>query len=172
MEQAHTVAVYPGTFDPLTVGHLDLIQRAAVLFGTVIVAVATAHHKKTLFSFDERIALVTQELAPFRNVRVHGFSGLVVEFASQHKASAMVRGIRSVTDYDYEAQLAGMNRTLCSAVDTVYLSADARYQAISSTLVREIAALGGNVGDFVTPSIHQALLQKFPKAPSQSTRSS
>jgi pantetheine-phosphate adenylyltransferase len=160
----HTIAIYPGTFDPLTVGHLDLIRRSAALFGTVVVAVATAHHKKTLFSFDERVALAKQALAQFSNVQVDGFTGLVVEFAAKHHATAMVRGIRSITDFDYEAQLAGMNRVLAPAIDTVFLSADAKYQAISSTLVREIAALGGEVTTFVTPEIHAALRSKYPKA--------
>lgn len=159
----HTIAIYPGTFDPLTVGHLDLIRRAAALFGTVVVAVATAHHKKTLFTFEERVAMAKQALAPFPNVQVDGFTGLVVEFAAKHQATAMVRGIRSLTDFDYEAQLAGMNRVLAPAIDTVFLSSDAKYQAISSTLVREIAALGGEVTAFVTPEIHSALLSKYPK---------
>lgn len=155
------IAVYPGTFDPITLGHQDLIRRAAGLFGTVIVAVATAHHKKTLFSLDERLESVREVVRPYPNVQVEGFTGLVRDFAVAHGARAMLRGVRSVTDFDYEHQLAGMNRALAPDVETVFLTPDARYQHISSTLVREIATLQGDVAQFVAPEVHARLLQKL-----------
>ena len=155
------IAVYPGTFDPITLGHQDLIRRAAGLFGTVIVAVATAHHKKTLFSLEERLASVREVVRPYPNVQVEGFTGLVRDFAVAHGARAMLRGVRSVTDFDYEHQLAGMNRALAPDVETVFLTPDARYQHISSTLVREIATLRGDVAQFVAPEVHARLLEKL-----------
>jgi pantetheine-phosphate adenylyltransferase len=155
------IAVYPGTFDPITLGHQDLIRRAAGLFGTVIVAVAAAHHKKTLFSLDERLETVREVVKMYPNVRVESFDGLVRDFAVGHGARAMLRGVRSVTDFDFESQLAGMNRALAPDVDTVILTPDSRYQHISSTLVREIATLKGDVAQFVAPTVHARLLQKL-----------
>lgn len=155
------IAVYPGTFDPITLGHQDLIRRAAGLFGTVIVAVATAHHKKTMFSLEERLESVREVVRPYANVHVEGFTGLVRDFAVAHGARAMLRGVRSVTDFDYENQLAGMNRALAPDVETVFLTPDARYQHISSTLVREIATLQGDVAQFVAPQVHARLLAKL-----------
>ncbi|MBK6591297.1 MAG: pantetheine-phosphate adenylyltransferase [Burkholderiales bacterium] len=155
------IAVYPGTFDPITLGHEDLIRRAASLFGTVIVAVAVAHHKKTMFSLDERLDSVREVVKAYANVRVESFTGLVRDFAVDHGATAMLRGVRSVTDFDYESQLAGMNRALAPDVDTVFLTPDSRYQFISSTLVREIATLNGDVAQFVAPTVHARLLQKL-----------
>lgn len=159
------IAVYPGTFDPITLGHQDLIRRAAQLFGTVIVAVATAHHKKTLFSLEERLAAVREVVRPLGNVQVQGFTGLVVDFAVAHGAQAMLRGVRSVTDFDYETQLGGMNRALAPGVETVCLLPDARYQHISSTLVREIATLQGDVAQFVAPEVHTRLMAKLQRPP-------
>ena len=118
------VAVYPGTFDPITLGHMDLIQRGARLFGTVIVAVAAAHHKKTMFSLEERLDAVREVLADQPNVQVQPFSGLVRDFAVAQGAGVMLRGVRSVTDFDFEAQLAGMIRALAPDVDTVFLTPD------------------------------------------------
>ena len=158
---APVIAVFPGTFDPITLGHQDLIRRAAGLFGTVIVAVATAHHKKTLFSLDERLDMVREVFQPIANIQVESFTGLVRDFAVSHGARAMVRGVRSVTDFDYEAQLAGMNRALAEEVETVFLTPDSRYQFISSTLVREIATLKGDVAQFVAPQVHQRLMDKL-----------
>lgn len=155
------VAVFPGTFDPITLGHQDLIRRAASLFSSVIVAVAAAHHKKTLFTLDERLDGVRSVFAALPNVRVEPFTGLVSVFAAQHGARVMVRGVRSVADFDYEAQLAGMNRSLNPQIDTVFLTPDARYQFISSTLVREIATLQGDVAQFVAPEIHARLMDKL-----------
>ena len=159
------IAVYPGTFDPMTLGHQDLIRRAAGLFGTVIVAVAAAHHKKTLFTLDERLASAREVLQPYTNVRVEPFAGLVRDFAVGQGARAMVRGVRSVTDFDFESQLAGMNRALAPDVETVFLTPGARYQYISSTLVREIATLKGDVAQFVEPAVHSRLLKKLQLSP-------
>ena len=155
------ITVYPGTFDPITLGHQDLIRRAAGLFGTVIVAVAAAHHKKTLFSLDERLDTVREVARAYANVQVEPFTGLVRDFAVSHGARAMLRGVRSVTDFDFENQLAGMNRALAPEVDTVFLTPDSRFQYISSTLVREIATLKGDVAQFVAPTVHARLLQKL-----------
>ncbi|OYQ41762.1 pantetheine-phosphate adenylyltransferase [Rhodoferax sp. TH121] len=155
------IAVFPGTFDPITLGHQDLIRRSARLFGTVIVAVAMAHHKKTMFTLEERLAMVRDVFAPLDNVQVESFTGLVRDFAVSHGAKAMVRGVRSVTDFDYEAQLAGMNKALAPEVETVILTPDSRYQFISSTLVREIATLKGDVAPFVAPVVHARLMEKL-----------
>lgn len=158
---SNVIAVFPGTFDPITLGHQDLIRRSAQMFGTVIVAVAMAHHKKTMFTLDERLGMVAEVMQPFPNVQVQSFTGLVRDFAVARDASVMVRGVRSVTDFDYEAQLAGMNRALAAQVDTVFLTPDSRYQFISSTLVREIATLKGDVAQFVAPSVHARLQAKL-----------
>jgi pantetheine-phosphate adenylyltransferase len=155
------IAVFPGTFDPVTLGHQNLVERSAQLFGTVVVAVAAGHHKKTMFTLDERLETVREVFAPLANVQVLPFTGLVRDFAVAQGAKAMVRGVRSVTDYDYEAQLAGMNRALAADLETVFLTPDARFQFISSTLVREIATLQGDVAQFVAPSVHQRILHKL-----------
>ena len=159
-----TIAVYPGTFDPLTLGHQDLIRRGAALFSTVVVAVAAAHHKKTMFSLEERLDMVREVVAPLGNVSVLPYSGLVRDVALAHKAKAMLRGVRSVTDFDFEAQLAGMNRALAPDIETVFLTPDSRYQFISSTLVREIASLQGDVAQFVAPSVLARLKAKLQSA--------
>jgi len=158
---SNVIAVFPGTFDPITLGHQDLIRRSAQMFGTVIVAVAAAHHKKTMFTLDERLATVREVMQPFNNVKVESFTGLVRDFAVAQGAAVMVRGVRSVTDFDYEAQLAGMNRALAAQVDTIFLTPDSRFQFISSTLVREIATLKGDVAQFVAPQVHARLLAKL-----------
>jgi pantetheine-phosphate adenylyltransferase len=155
------IAVFPGTFDPITLGHHDLIRRSALLFDTVIVAVAAAHHKKTMFTLDERLESVREVFAGVANVKAEPFTGLVRDFAVSHGARVMVRGVRSVTDFDYEAQLAGMNRALALDVDTMFLTPDSRFQFISSTLVREIATLKGDVTGFVAPSIYRRLMDKL-----------
>ena len=160
-----TIALYPGTFDPMTLGHQDIIRRASALFGKVIVAVAQAHHKKTLFTLEERLASVSEVVKPLGNIQVLPFSGLVTEFALLHGATVMVRGVRSVTDFDFESQLAGMNRALAPELDTVFLTPDARYQHISSTLVREIAMLQGDAAQFVAPSVWARILSKVRTTP-------
>ncbi|MFC7409307.1 pantetheine-phosphate adenylyltransferase [Hydrogenophaga atypica] len=147
---ARRIAVYSGTFDPLTLGHEDVVRRAAGLFDELVLAVAMAHHKKTLFSLDERIAMARAALAGVANVRVEPFDGLIMDFCREQGACAVLRGVRNVTDFDYEAQMAAMNRKLLPTVETVFLLPQAELQCISSTLVREISKLGGNVAAMVS----------------------
>lgn len=152
------VAVYSGTFDPITLGHEDVIRRAAGLFDELIVAVAVAHHKKTQFGLDQRMALVADAMRHCPQVRVLPFEGLIMDFCRQHAACAVVRGIRNVADFDYEAQMAAMNRKLLPTVETVFLLPQAQLQCISSTLVREIAKLGGDVTEMVSPGVAAQLV--------------
>jgi pantetheine-phosphate adenylyltransferase len=152
------IAVYSGTFDPVTLGHEDVARRAAGLFDEVIVAVARAHHKQTRFTLTERMTLVQEALADVPQVRVLPFEGLIMSFCQEQQACAVIRGIRNVTDFDYEAQMAAMNRKLNSAVETIFLLPQAQLQCISSTLVREIAKLGGDVTEMVSPAVQRALL--------------
>ena len=154
------IAVYPGTFDPMTLGHSDVVRRAAQLFDTIIIAVAAGHHKKTLFSLEERIDMVRDVVAPYPQVSVESFSGLMRDFVVARGAKAMIRGLRAVTDFDYEFQLAGMNRSLMPDVETVFLTPSDKYQFISSTFVREIATLGGEVDKFVDPVVATRLAEK------------
>jgi len=147
------IALYPGTFDPITLGHEDIVRRAARMFDQVVVAVASAHHKKTRFTLDERLAMTREALQDCSNVQIKTFDGLVIDFAASLGATTMVRGIRSMTDFDYEFQLAGMNRRLAPKIDTVFLNTLDVYQCISSTLVREVNNLGGDVTQFVSPSV-------------------
>jgi pantetheine-phosphate adenylyltransferase len=158
---AAVTAVYSGTFDPLTLGHEDAIRRAAQMFDQVIIAVARAHHKNTFFSLDERLALAQAALADCPNVKALPFEGLIVDFVRAQHAQVIVRGLRSVTDYDYETQMAGMNRHLAPELDTVFLHTGANVQHISSTLVREIAKLGGDVSGLVSAPVMNALQAKL-----------
>ena len=151
------VAVYSGTFDPFTLGHADVVARAAALFDQLIIAVAAAHHKKTLFSLDERVKQVQHATLSMAGVTVLPFDGLIMDFCATHHASAVVRGIRNLTDFDYEAQMAAMNRKLRPQVETVFLLPEAQLACISSTLVREISKLGGDVGQMVSPAVADAL---------------
>ncbi len=158
---AHNViAVYPGTFDPMTFGHEDVVRRATQLFDRIIVAVAAGHHKKAMFSLEERIDMVREAVKKYPQVEVDSFSGLLRDFVVAQGAKAMVRGLRAVTDFDYEFQLAGMNRSLMPNVETVFLTPSDKYQFISSTFVREIASLGGEVDKFVSPDVNQRLIAK------------
>jgi pantetheine-phosphate adenylyltransferase len=154
------IAVYPGTFDPMTLGHSDVIRRAAQLFDRVIVGVAVAHHKKTMFTLEERIGMVREVMQEHPNVSVESFSGLLRDFVQARGAKVVLRGLRAVTDFDYEFQLAGMNRSLMPEVETVFLTPSTAYQFISSTLVREIATLGGEAEKFVDPIVAQRLTEK------------
>ncbi len=156
----HIIAVYPGTFDPMTLGHEDVVRRATQLFGRVIVAVAAGHHKKAMFSLAERMEMVSESVTHYPQVDVASFSGLLRDFVLSRGGKAMVRGLRAVTDFDYEFQLAGMNRTLMPDVETVFLTPSDKYQFISSTFVREIATLGGEVDKFVSPTVNSRLLEK------------
>jgi pantetheine-phosphate adenylyltransferase len=144
-------AVYPGTFDPITNGHEDLIQRASRLFTTVIVGVAHSQAKRPFFSLDERVAIATEVLAPYKNVQVMGFSGLLSEFVREQEATVILRGLRAVSDFEYEFQLAGMNRRLAPGVETLFLTPSDKYLFLSATIVREIAVLGGDISAFVHP---------------------
>ena len=159
------IAVYSGTFDPLTLGHEDVVRRSAQLFDQVVIAVAVAHHKKTMFTLDERLAMAQAVAGSLPGVKVLPFTGLLRDFVVAQGARAIVRGIRSVTDYDYETQMAGMNRYLAPEVDTVFLNTSAQYQHISSTLVREIATLGGDVSGLVSAPVLQALKDKLSARP-------
>ena len=154
------IAVYPGTFDPMTLGHEDVVRRAIQLFDRVIVAVAAGHHKKAMFTLQERIEMARVLTEPFEQVEVESFSGLLRDFVVARGGKAMVRGLRAVTDFDYEFQLAGMNRSLMPDVETVFLTPSDKYQFISSTFVREIAVLGGEVDKFVSPTVAQKLMEK------------
>ena len=160
----NVIAVYPGTFDPITLGHEDVVRRATHLFGKVIVAVAAGHHKKTLFTLDERIAMVREACSNYPQVQVESFDGLLAHFVLDRGAKAMVRGLRAVTDFDYEFQLAGMNRRLIPDVETVFLTPGDQFQFISSSFVREIALLGGAVNEFVAPHVLQRLQQKVSES--------
>ena len=151
------IAVYSGTFDPITLGHEDVIIRAAQMFETLIVAVSVAHSKKTLFGLQDRIQLAQDALKSVANVKVISFDGLIVDFCASNGAQTIVRGIRNATDLDYEAQMAAMNRKLRQSVDTVFLLPSPSVQCISSTLVREISKLGGDVSQLVSPAVAQAL---------------
>lgn len=156
-------AIYPGTFDPITNGHTDIVARAARLFDHVIVAIAGSTSKSTAFSTDERVALAKTVLNAYENVEISRFDGLLVEFAASRKASAVLRGLRAVSDFEFEFQLAGMNRRLDSGIDTVFLTPSEQFLFISSSLIREISALGGNVSEFVHPAVSEALEARLGK---------
>lgn len=160
-------AIYPGTFDPLTLGHEDILRRAARLFPEVVLAVAVARHKQTLFNLDERLAMAREALADCAGVQVVAFEGLLSHFARSQGAQVLVRGIRAVSDYDYEFQMAGMNRHLMSEVETLFLTPSDQYLFVSGTLVREIATLGGDVTNFVAPSVLRRLKERVAQPPSE-----
>ena len=157
------IAVYPGTFDPITLGHEDIVRRAAALFDEVIVAVAGSTNKRTLFSLDERVALA-EGVFTASNVRVVGFNSLLMQFVQEQGAQVVVRGLRAASDFEYEFQLAGMNRKLYPKLETIFFTPSEQYMFISSTLVREVAILGGVVHQFVSPTVEAAILQKLGKA--------
>jgi pantetheine-phosphate adenylyltransferase len=155
------IAVYPGTFDPITFGHMDLIERAARMFDRVIVAIAANSNKKPLFTLEERVALASEVVAKHSNVEVMGFGSLLTDFMREHHAKIIVRGLRVVSDFDYEFQLAGMNRHLAPDIDSVFLMPAESFTYISSSFVREIASLGGEVKQFVPSEVVAALHTKF-----------
>ena len=154
-------AIYPGSFDPVTNGHLDVIERAAKLFDEVIVAVAVNDQKCSLFTADERTALIAGAVGGWENVRVSWFDGLLVEFAAAQQASAVVRGLRAVSDFEFEFQMALMNRKLDEHIETIFLMPAEKYTYLSSRIVKEIARLGGNVDAFVPASVVAALREKL-----------
>lgn len=161
MNRSPSIAVYPGTFDPITHGHTDLVTRAARVFEHVIVAIAESPHKTPFFSLKRRIELAESQIGHLKNISIVGFSNLLVDFVLENDAGVIVRGLRAVSDFEYEFQLASMNRNLCDTVETMFLTPDEKYGFISSTLVREVARLNGDVTQFVGLEIAQALEQQF-----------
>lgn len=157
----HTIAMYPGTFDPITNGHYDLVRRAAVIFDKVIVAIAANPGKAPLFTLEQRVALAREVLADLPRVEITGYTGLTVDFAAKVGASVVVRGLRAVADFEFEFQLATMSRHLNQEVDYVFLTPTEQHNFISSTLVREIASFGGDVSKFVHPSVVKALKERW-----------
>jgi pantetheine-phosphate adenylyltransferase len=156
-------AVYPGTFDPMTLGHEDLIRRASRLFERLIIAVAAGHHKRTMFTIEERLAMAQELSSKYPNIEVIPFRGLLRDFVIENGGKVVVRGLRAVSDFEYEFQMAGMNRQLMPDVETVFLTPSDHYQFISSTFVREIATLGGDVSKFVSPSVRARLEERIKK---------
>lgn len=154
-------AVFPGTFDPITYGHIDLVGRAAKLFDEVIVGIADSPQKSPLFNSEQRVSLASDALSNFDNVSVLAFSELLVNFAKKHNARVLVRGLRAVSDFEYELQLANMNRRLAAEIETVFLTPGEQYGFVSSSLVKQIAALNGDVAPFVPAKVAEALKQKY-----------
>lgn len=154
-------AVYPGTFDPITCGHFDLIERAARFYDKLIIAVANNRNKTSLFSLEERVTLANTVVAHMPNVTVVGFDGLLVDFVREVEGNVLLRGLRAVSDFEYEFQLASMNRKLAPEVETMFMTPAEQYSFISSSLVREISALGGDISEFVHPKVSEALKAKY-----------
>jgi pantetheine-phosphate adenylyltransferase len=156
-----TGALYPGTFDPFTNGHEEIVRRAASLFGRVVIAVAASPRKQPLFALEQRIELIKSVVGDLPDVEVVGYEGLTVEVAHQHNANVIIRGLRAVSDFEYELQLATINRHLAADIESVFLTPTEEFMFVSSTLVREIAALDGDVSGFVNPVVHSALHKQF-----------
>ncbi|MBU9820842.1 pantetheine-phosphate adenylyltransferase [Rahnella sp. BCC 1045] len=156
-----TKAIYPGTFDPLTNGHLDIVTRAALMFDHVILAIAASPSKKPMFTLDERVALATQVTSHLKNVEVIGFSDLMANFAKAQGANVLVRGLRAVSDFEYEMQLANMNRHLLPTLESVFMMPSKEWSFISSSLVKEVARHGGDITPFLPQVITQALMEKI-----------
>ncbi|MCN4143759.1 MAG: pantetheine-phosphate adenylyltransferase [Thiohalomonas sp.] len=154
-------AVYPGTFDPITFGHIDLLKRAAKIFDHVTVAVASSSDKQPLFDVQQRVSLAREVLTDYQNVSVVGFDNLLVDFTKEHNASVILRGLRAVTDFEYEFQLAGMNRNLAPDIETIFLTTAEQYAYLSSSLVKEVARLGGNITNFVPEQVIAEIKQKL-----------
>jgi len=157
-------AIYPGTFDPITNGHVDLVARASLLFDTVILAVAQSPNKQPVFSLEERVAMAEHSLRDYANIRVLGFNGLLARFVDEVKAGVLLRGLRAVSDFEYEFQLASMNRHLIPDAETVFLTPSEQFSFISSSLVREVARLGGDVSEFVPANVQSALAAKWKQS--------
>jgi pantetheine-phosphate adenylyltransferase len=160
-------AIYPGTFDPFTLGHVDLMRRASRLFERLIVAVAAGHHKRAMFTLDERLQMASELAAQHPNVEVMAFRGLLRDFVVEQGGKVIVRGLRAVSDFEYEFQMAGMNRQLMPDVETLFLTPSDQYQFVSGTFVREIAMLGGDVSKFVAPSVLQRLQERVARKDAQ-----
>lgn len=155
------IAVYPGSFDPVTLGHLDIIHRAAKQFDKLIVAVSNHDRKNPLFTFEEREALLTEVTKDLPNVEIDSFNDLLINYAKTRKASIIVRGLRAVSDFEYELQMASMNRKLSNDAETFFMMTNPKYSFLSSSVVKEIAKFHGPVADFVTPNVEQALKEKY-----------
>ncbi len=153
-------AMYPGTFDPITLGHEDLVRRAARLFDRVVVAIAENPSKEPMFSLEERVELARISLDDLDNVEVSGYDGLTVDFARENGLGVILRGLRAVSDFEYEFQLANMNRHLAADVETAFLTPNENYNFISSSLVREICSMGGDISEFVSPTVNKALIER------------
>jgi pantetheine-phosphate adenylyltransferase len=162
--KAPLTAVYPGTFDPMTMGHEDLMRRAASLFDRLILAVAAGHHKRTMFTIAERLEIAREIAAPYKNIEVTPFRGLLRDFMVEQGGKVVIRGLRAVSDFEYEFQMAGMNRQLMPEVETVFMTPSDQYQFVSATFVREIATLGGDVSKFVAPSVLLRLKERVKQA--------
>ena len=162
-EDFMTIAVYPGTFDPITRGHEDLVRRSTGLFSKVIVAVADSRNKKPFFTMEERLEIAREVLGHYRNVEVHSFSGLLRDFVHEHNGQVIIRGLRAISDFEFEFQLAGMNRFLMPEVETMFLTPSDQFQFISASMVREIASMGGDVSHFVFPTVEKRLKEKISK---------
>jgi len=160
---SHRIALYPGTFDPFTCGHLDIVERAAKLFDTIIITIAKNAKKKPLFSVSERIELINDATQYLENVTTDSFKGLLVDFARKMNAVAIIRGLRVVSDFEFEFQMALMNRRLNNETTTVYLMPHEKYTYLNSTIVKEVAQFGGNIESFVTPLVAEKLREKFKK---------
>jgi pantetheine-phosphate adenylyltransferase len=160
------VAVYPGTFDPMTLGHEDLMRRAAGLYDRLVLGVAAGHHKRTMFTIAERLEMATEMAAPYPNVQVTPFRGLLTNFMKEVGGKVVVRGLRAVTDFEYEFQMAGMNRQLMPDLETVFMTPADQFQFVSGTFVREIATLGGDVSKFVAPSVLRRLQERVTQVES------
>ncbi len=158
-------AIYPGTFDPITNGHIDIIKRGCKLFDKIILAITEPRHKKPLFTLEERIYLARESLKEFKNVEVHSFEGLLVDFCKKMDINVIIRGIRAVSDFDYEFQIAWMNRKLFPDIETIFLMPSEDYFFLSSSLVKEVALLGGNIDNFVPIIVKKALIEKFNLKP-------
>jgi pantetheine-phosphate adenylyltransferase len=158
------IAVYPGTFDPMTLGHEDLMRRASGLFDKLLLAVAAGHHKRTMFTISERIEIAQELAAPYENVEVVAFRGLLLDFVVENNGKVVVRGLRAVSDFEYEFQMAGMNRQLMPEVETIFMTPSDQFQFVSGTFVREIAMLGGDVSKFVAPSVLRRLQERVTRS--------
>lgn len=164
------MAVYPGTFDPFTRGHEDLVRRAARLFDRIVVAIAASTGKGPIFSLDERVEIAREVLAPFANVEVVGFDGLLMDFLHARQARLILRGLRAVSDFEYEFQMALINRKLDPSIETVFMMTSDNYAPVSSRFIKEIARYGGDVNAFVTPRVARKLKEKFKAAPERGSR--
>lgn len=157
-------AIYPGSFDPVTLGHYDIIARSSQIFDKVIVGVLVNSAKSPLFSLDERVKMLQDITAGFKNVEIQSFHGLLIDFARQNDANVIVRGLRAVTDFDYELQLAQMNRVIAPEIDTLFLTTNLKYAYLSSSMVKEVASYGGDISEFLEPSIAEKVRAKYAEA--------